>query len=323
MRRIYLLLSLVLIILLNTAFYFGDVKTVTGTCLKKTEYSEEVNVTGEFENIKTTQIKFSYPVFIKEIYVKENDCVNFGQALFSLDTDRMQSVMSGELTEEMLGNISFSDIDSVKEYSAVMQYTDISPVIYAPSDGIITDVNVYDGAFIMKNNNIISISDNSTILAKFTLSQSDFGRVEVGDSVDIVPVAFSDRKYSGKIIDKNAVVKKQVSVTGSKVMIDIYASIDNPDKYISDGLQINGKIYDSIIAKKLMLPYKYIYQDTDGEYVYILQGDKAMKTYIETGTENNALTEIITEFDDDTIFLSGEIENGDRVIVRGMADESV
>ena len=153
------------------------------------------------------------------------------------------------------------------------------------------------------------------MLVRFTVSQPDYGEISVGDRVDIVPVAFSAVSYSGRIIDKNAVVKKQSTATGSKVVVDVFARIDNPDSRVSGGLQVNGKIQNGEDVFINTLDYKYIYQDEGGEYVYILKNGVANKVYISTGIESENYTEIITEFPRETVFLAGEINDGDKVII--------
>ncbi len=324
MRRINLFFIVTLIAVISgTAFQLKDIKIVYGTKMLKTEYSETITVSGEFENENRTQLKFSYPLFVKEVFVKENDYVSRGQALFSVDTDKMRSAAGGDITEEMINSISYEDLSSVNDYSAIMQYANVADVVYAPSDGVVTEMNIYDGALVMKNSNTITVSDSGDVLARFTMSQTDFGRVKVGDSVVINPIAFPEHYYTGKITDKSAVIKKQASVTGSKVMIDVYASIDNPDKRISEGLQITGKISDEDTEIKQMLGYDYLYQDENGEYVYVFSNGKAEKVYVKTGTETETAAEILTAFDENTVFLTGDIKDGDRVIVRGKADEPV
>jgi len=318
-----LLLSVLCLILSGTAIQLKNIKVVNGTKIKQSKYIETINVSGEFVNENRTEMKFSYPLFVKEVYVKENDYISRGQALFSIDTDKMQSVMSGDITEEMINSISYTDLSSVNDYSVFMKYTDIADTVYAPSDGIITEMNIHDGALVMKDNNVITVSDGNTVMARFSVLQSDFGRVKVGDAVNITPVAFQNHSYSGKITDKNAVIRKQVSITGSKVMIDVYASIDNPDSMISDGLQLTGKIINDKGEIKNMLSYDYLNQDENGEYVFVFNEGNAEKVYITTGVETESAAEILTAFSENTVFLSGELKNGDRVIIKAVDNEFI
>ncbi|MBQ8603729.1 MAG: efflux RND transporter periplasmic adaptor subunit [Oscillospiraceae bacterium] len=321
MRKISVSLSVLLIaILLNMTASLKNIKMVNAARIQKTEYVEAVYVTGEFENINTTDIKLSYPVYIKDVFVKENDYVCRGQALFSLDTEKMQSALNGEIDGEILDRVSYNDLSAVSDFSA-FSYLNLADTVYAPADGVVTEVNVHNGAFVMKNSSLASVADGQSLMARFTIAQTDFEKVKVGDTVIITPTAFPGTQYTGIISDKSAVIKKQVSVTGSKVMIDVFAHINDRDKRVSDGLQISGKIINGQQSIKNMLDYRFINQDDAGEYVYIFSEGIAEKVYITTGTESEKSTEILTAFSEDTIFLSGDIVDGDKVIITGDADE--
>ena len=319
--NIILYITLIGIIAGNTAL-LSDIKFAYGTKLIKTEYTETISVTGEFQNISETEIRLAYPVYIKEVFVKENDYVTKGQALFSLDTDKMSSAINGDIDYEILNQISYSDLEELSSVSA-FSYIDIANIIYSPCDGIVSQINVYDNAFVMKNNSLMTLSPDSEIMAKFSVSQGDFGRIKVGDAVEVSSVAFPDTKYYGTISDTDAVVKKQVSITGQKVMVDVFAAIDNRDKKVSGGLQLNGRIQTGIPQEKNMLDYSYIHQDNNGEYVFLLDKGNAKKVYITTGTETPDSVEVLTEFNENDIFLYGDITDGDRVVIIGETDESV
>ena len=124
-----------------------------------------------------------------------------------------------------------------------------------------------------------------------------------------------NRKYYGKIKEDNAVVKKQSSIIGNKVVVDVFADISNIDSVVSDGLQINGVIYTDNARLIKTLDFTYINQDDKGQYVYILNNGKAVKKYIETGIETNTQTQILTYFNPETIFIKGDIDEGDRIVL--------
>ncbi|MBR5521604.1 MAG: HlyD family efflux transporter periplasmic adaptor subunit [Oscillospiraceae bacterium] len=311
-------IKVILLILLISTFIgisvnLNKIKFANATTLKKIEYVNDINVVGEFESLNKTQIKLSYPIIVKEIYVNENEYINQGQAIFSIDIDKMQSVLNGNITSEVANQLSGINIAEVNDNKILSYIAD--DTIYSPVNGIITEHNLYEGAVILKNNNIVTLSDTDTLYAKFSLSQQDFGKVKVGDTVIIKSAAFPEKIYYGEISDKNAVVRKQVSVTGTNVVIDVFAEIKNPDDNITEGLQLSGKITADKNEVKNMLEHRYINQDSGGEFVFVLKNGSAEKTYVTCGVENTDYTEILTHFGNDTIFLDGNLKSGDRVII--------
>ena len=318
MKKLCLLSAFaILIILIGLYSNISDIKFAEASTGGMREYSEYINVSGEFENLKTIEIAFSFPVYIDKIYISENRYVSKGRLLFSIDKKKMLSVA---------GNIYNSGISEMlgTEYSVPEDNTYINNMlekipdkVYAPENGYIKNINISQGQLCAPNTCLVSIEGEQDIMARFTVLQPDFGKISVGDKVQIYPVAFSTKNYSGIISEKNAVVKKQSSVTGNKVVIDVFACIENPDTLVSDGLQINGKIESGHPQTVYSVEHSYVHQDDEGEYVFILDKGTARKIYIETGVETEDFIQIITPFEEKTVFLKGEIENGDRVVIAG------
>lgn len=318
MKKLCLLSTFaILTILIGLYFNISDIKFAEASTGRMREYSEYINVSGEFENLKATEIAFSFPVYIDKIYISENRYVSKGQLLFSIDKKKMLSVA---------GNIYNSGISEMlgTEYSVPEDNTYINNMlekipdkVYAPENGFIKNINISQGQLCAPDSCLISIEGEQDIMARFTVLQPDFGKISVGDKVQIYPVAFSTKNYLGIISKKNAVVKKQSSVTGNKVVIDVFACIENPDTLVSDGLQINGKIESGHPQTVYSVEHSYVHQDDEGEYVFILDKGTAQKIYIETGVETEDFIQIITPFEEKTVFLKGEIENGDRVVIAG------
>ncbi len=316
MKKLYVVLLIVILcIFVASNNNLNKIITVKATKTDTIEYIPYITVGGEFENSEKTVVSLSYPICVDKVYVQQNQYVNSGQPLFSLDTEKMRSILSGQFDYEIIEKINYDNMIKLQNEKTTFDMGAIPQVIYASANGYIEELIISDGDVAMDNTRLVTIASNTDILARFSLSQQDFGKISVGDNVNISSVAFADSNYKGKITDKNAVVKKQTSVSGSKVVVDVFAHIDNPDKRVSHGLQITGKIQSGPAKFINVLDYKFISQDEKGEYVYILSKGKAKKTYIETGIETEDYTELLTEFPMETIFLSGEITDGSRVLI--------
>lgn len=315
---IVFLLMCLLSCFIYTNYSLNKIKFVKSSLLDTTMYTPTVNVTGEFVYADEYKIILSFPAIVKDVYVKENSFVNKGQALFTIDKSKMASIVSGNNYDELSYISEITDYSEIKrqlESFNTKDIIEIADTVYAPESGVITELNIFSGGLILANQQLVTIGHTDEIVAKLILSQIDYGKISVGDKVNIQPIAFNNITYDGTISKDNAIIKDQHSLSGSKRVVEVFADINNPDEIVSDGLQINGNVYCGQEKQIYTLAYDFIYQDENGQFVYILENGKATRKDIDTGIESSSYAQIITDFSIDTVFLSGEISEGDRVIV--------
>lgn len=318
MKKIILCASALIVssVFILVGINLSDVKTVSAVTLQKKIYTPHINVSGELVSTENVDIAMSYPLYIKDVYVKENSYINIGQALFSIDKVKMIEIINGQsevdLTQYPMDTHMLKYLSEESNKSALSALPDI---VYATDSGIVHRLNISPQSIVMPNQTLMSICNSDGIMARLSLSQIDYGRISIGDEVNITPVAFADISYSGVISESNAVIKKQSSINGTRVVVDVFASIDNPDQKLADGLQINGVVKTDKPYEITGIDYDYIFQDENGQYVMVFENGKAKKIYIETGVEIDSFTEILTPFEDNTVFINGDITEGDRVIL--------
>ena len=296
MRRIwaYNCLLIMTFILAVPFFTLKNIEIVEATYLAETEYYPTVEVNGTIESGKAIPVSLSYPVFIKEQFVFENDFVNKGQLLFTLDTEKMKSVVKANDLP------AYSEAYSSLDKSVFMS---ISDKIYASESGYITQIAANEGSVVLSDENLCVINTEDDLMLKITINQEDYSKIYVGDRLEFSPLIMPLSVYGGQICNKPATIRKQSGLTGSKTVVDIYATIDNVDEKLVDGLQFSGKVYKNNQNTIMILPYEYINQDDDGEYLNIYSANGVQKVYVETGIENKEYIEILTPFEKDTVFL--------------------
>lgn len=288
-----IILMFLFIVCIFPTLYYLKVSDEKATQLKKVEYNKKIEVSGVIQDEKQTEISMAYPIYIKKCYVSENSYVNKGQLLFELDIERMkryvkQYSLSSEYDENIFEN---SEIIS------------ISDKICSPESGFVSNISVKNSGIVMSGEPLCVIKDTERPILKISINQDEYPNIFVGDIVEFSPIVSKNKKYTARITDKTAVVRKESTITGGKTVIDIFAEIDCPDEYISSGLQFNGKIISPENRDIYTLPYEFINQDEVGEYTYIYQNGDIIKKYIKTGIEMESGAEILSKFDNDTIFV--------------------
>ena len=297
MRKIwaYICLLIMTFIFAVPFFTLKDIEIVQATYLTEIEYCPAIEVNGTIESGEVIPIGLSYPVFIKEQFVFENDFVNKGQLLFALDTEKMKSAVKA------------SDLPVYSEvYSSMDKSTFISipDKIYASESGYISQISANEGSVVLSDENLCVITTNDDLMLKITINQEDYNKISVGDKLEFSPLIMP------------LSVRKQTSLTGSKTVVDIFATIDNCDEKLVDGLQFSGKVYKNNNNTIMMLPYEYINQDDEGEYLNIYSANGVQKVYVETGAENKDYIEILTSFENSTLFLKNDYSGKKRIIIR-------
>ena len=291
---IKVLLSVMLFVSLLPFICFSKVENADATILKNVNYQKKLEVSGTIVSQSSVPITLSYPVYIEECHISENSYVNKGQLLFTLDIEKMQStVKSNYFTQYNNSNFDINNTDLMG----------ISAEIYASDSGIVNDISGYSNSIVPAKTPLCIIRKNDNLMLKITLNQEDYPDISVGDIILFTPAAAPARRYSGTVLDKTAVVRKETSLTGIKTVIDVYADIDNVDEYITQGLDFTGTITKPAKKAIYTLPYEFINQDENGEYVNIYSDGEIIKEYIETGVETENYAEIKTSFSDDTVFV--------------------
>ena len=289
-------LKIILILMLGIScfpfIYFSNINKKSATQLKETVYQEKLSVNGVIESDENIPICLSFPVYIKESYVYENSYVNKGQLMFVLDVDKMKNAVK---------NNSFTTLNTYNTQLTNEEIPEISPEIYACDSGIVR--NISDQSIILPDEPLCIIEKSDKLNLKITLNQQDYSKISVGDTVVFSPAIAPSRKYNGIISDKTAVIRNETSLAGNKTVVDVFASIDEIDEYINNGLQCTGTVTSPNQRIIFTLPYEYINQDENGEYVNIYNSGTISKEYIETGIETENYVEIKTSLPLDTIFI--------------------
>ena len=294
---------ILLLICLSPFLFIRNIETENVTHLKQIKYSNVLEVTGNIVSEESIPIKLSYPVYIKESLVSDNMEVNKGQLLFILDIDKMQ---------EALNNSQYAEVMASFDKSQILSGSD---KIYASESGIVRNLSAENGAIVMANENLCVIDTSDDMLLKISINQEDYSNIEVGDTIEFSPIIMPNKTYYGQICNKTAVVRKEPSLTGNKTVIDIYANIENADNYITDGIQISGKIINDESSYVYTLPYDFVNQDENGEYVTIFSDGEIIKKYISTGIETANEIQILTPFKKDTLFLKNNTNTDKKILL--------
>ena len=167
------------------------------------------------------------------------------------------------------------------------------------------------------NGSIVKNAANGEMSVVAYVGEKDISLVREGQSAEITGDAFPDCVYTGEVseIAENAVLQSKGGI--QKSVVEVRISIDCPDKNLRAGYTAAAKLRVSDPETITIVPYEAVKQDDDGEYVYILENNAAVKKYIATGRELSDGIEVTYGIDasDRVINVEDESDEGKTVFV--------
>jgi len=180
--------------------------------------------------------------------------------------------------------------------------------ILAPTDGVISELNIKTGDTISPNQILTKIVSGGKI-GELLINEIDSTLVKAGQTVDITFDAFPDIFVQGDVIDigTKADSASQQYYGSNVVNYSVRVNLNNlTDKRVRDGMTIMGKIQVENKENVLTAPTESVNEDADGKkFVEVLVNGKIEKVFVEIGSQNIFQTEI-----------KSGLKEGDVVIIR-------
>jgi HlyD family secretion protein len=151
--------------------------------------------------------------------------------------------------------------------------------IYAPFDGIISDVKVKKGDIVSTATILATIVAKKKI-AEITLNEIDAAKVKVNQRVTLTFDALPDLTLTGKVteIDTVGIVSQGVTSYGVKI------ALDSDDERIKPGMSANAEIVVEVKPDVLTLPNSAIKSEGNLRYVQLIDAPKEIKDELKIGT---------------------------------------
>lgn len=195
-------------------------------------------------------------------------------------------------------------------------------LIRAPISGTILERNVEVGEFVTTSfvgergakGYVASLADLMDIQVELDISQDDFAKLGPRQRGVVTTDAFPDRKYQGEIVEISPEADRQ------KATVQVKVQILEPDDYLRPEMNANvafladekpGLGQDS--KPLIVVPASAL---SDGNSVFVLQGEKAMRREVTVGTTGSDGIEIksgLTGGEDLILNPSTELADGDPV----------
>lgn len=274
---------------IDTVGYVGyDESKVSHIHLRTEGWIEKLDVQSEGERVKKGD--FLFDVYSPKLVNAQEELIT---ALSSVNKGLIRA------TKERLKalGVSNSQIKQLQKNKKVKQRISI----YAPQDGVVSDLPVREGMFVKPSQKVMTLGDLSSIwlLAEVFERQSQW--VEVGQEAEVRLSYIPGKLWRGKV------EYIYPSLDAKTRTLKVRLRFDNPGERLKPNMYANVKIYGGSKENTIVIPIEGLIRTGREERVIIALGEgKFEARSVRAGIESGNYVEI----------LEG-ISEGDRIVTSG------
>lgn len=283
---------------------------------------------GDRVNKNELLIKFEAPNFSEQL---KRAYIELDIAKMNLENLKKQkqdiSVLSTEDKFTIEGMVNIDDRIKLQEKQVDIARLSIDSIkdkiknadheIKSSVDGIVTNINIAEGAITPVGAPLITIENDRNIIALVNVSQYDILNVKNGQEV-LIKLDSLEKQYKGVIEKINPIATKTVSGVSAETIIPVEISIKDADSNIKIGFDVDADI--KVCTKKdiIYVPYEAVITDRNKKSkVFIVEDGKAFLKDVKIGIESDLYMEICEGLSEGQCIILNppqDLKDGDNVI---------
>ena len=206
---------------------------------------------------------------------------------------------SGNTAQSTLDEATVAEEAAAAQLSAARKKLDDRSVA-APFEGMVGMRNVDMGARVDDNTVVTTLDDLSQVLVEFSVPETWFGAVTVGQTVKARAATWPDRVFVGKI---ESIDSRIATATRA---FKIRAILPNADRALPAGMFLYVEI-ELDERQALLAPEQAVQASAQGSYLFVAEDGRAVMRHVTVGQRENGMVEI-----------TSGIAEGDEVISTGL-----
>lgn len=303
---------------------------VETTKVQRMDLTSTVSATGTISPVDSVEVSSKITARLKTVNVKENDEVQAGQTVATLDTkdeeakrDQAQYKVTNTKAEyERVSYLYSIGADTQKQLEdAKMEYdTAVSALVQAQSDADeATIVAPMSGTVVGEPKTVgtmaVATSDNPTVIMRIAdlskkqikakIDETDIGSVKVGQTATFTVDAFTDRTFTARVTkisqtdtsntwDTTNSSSSSSSSSASVIYYYVTLDVDDPDGVLLPAMTARIEINTADRPGALVVPISTLKTDANGSYVIIKNADGTQENrYVSTGIYSDEFVEIL------------------------------
>lgn len=182
--------------------------------------------------------------------------------------------------------------------------------VSAAFSGVITDVQVAEGATVAQGTPLFTIASNEVVKLTVALTKYDLENVREGQKADIT---LGGNTYTGEV---SKISRVATTNAAGAAVINAEIHINNPDDNIYLGVEAKVKIKVGSASGVVLVPVECINTDKSGAFCYVLENGIVVKKAVTTGLSSDEYIEIkdgIKEGEEVVAEFSADVTEGTKV----------
>ncbi len=261
---------------------------------------DESNIKAGIAQLKQTKIRSSN---IKKSLMRAEKL--FAEKVVS-ESNFEQAKTESEVIDEAL-NISEANIMQLEAQLRIARSLYENTFIKAPFDGIISEMFVEEGEYIVPGTPVYDLYNDSSFYLSARFDEVDASRISTQMKVRLKSDALGDKVLEGKVSWISPVVSADIK---SSRGVEVHFELSNIEPDMRVGMTFEAEVVVNVRRSAKYLPSQVIIGKYGEKYVYVINDDSVQKKNIVTGLSNWERTEIISGIDE-----------SDRVIVPLSSEE--
>lgn len=192
-----------------------------------------------------------------------------------------------------------------------LQNTINTASIIAPFDGTLTSMNAAVGELVTSGMEALRLDNLDDLIVKVSVSEVDVNKVKVRQKASITFDALANQEYSGFV---ESIASAGAEDSNGIIQFSVVVKVENTDDQVKPGFTSVVSIITAEVENALLVPNDAIVS-RDGAYMVMLakQDGSTELVAVEVGASSDLYTEI----------LSGEITEGDQVVIYSSSSENM
>lgn len=268
---------------------------------------EDVNAVGSLRSNESVVVRPEISGRIGAIHFTEGAHVSKGAALFQLDSSTQSAEVQQARANLALAQTNFTrteELEKSKFVSANARDQALNGLkvaqanlalaearlaktqILAPFNASIGLRQVSVGDYVKEGQDLVTLEDMSALKLDFRLPENYFGKVKLGQQVEIRIDAFSGQVFKATLM----AIDPLIDQAGRS--LSLRAKLDNPEGKLRPGMFANVRLILSERASAITVPEEALVPVGADQYVFKVVEGKAQRVQVRIGLRRNAKVEV-------------------------------